>query len=88
MGCAYQRRQLENLQVRFDQPIEKILVCELDAIEASAKSPEALECFGNLSRKGFSKGTMTEFLLHKQVTEQVHRGSRAADRFHSESLAT
>jgi len=57
-------------KVHFGQPIEKILVCELDAIEASAKSPEALECFGNLSREGFSKGTMAEFLLHKQVTNK------------------
>jgi hypothetical protein len=57
-------------KVHFGQPIEKILVCELDAIEASAKSPEALECFGNLSREGFSKSTMAEFLLHKQVTNK------------------
>jgi hypothetical protein len=57
-------------KVHFGQPIEKILVCELDAIEASTKSPEALECFGNLSREGFSKGTMAEFLLHKQVTNK------------------
>jgi hypothetical protein len=57
-------------KVHFGQPIEKILVCELDAIEASAKSPEALECFGNLSREGFSKSTMAEFLVHKQVTNK------------------
>jgi type I restriction and modification enzyme subunit R-like protein len=57
-------------KVHFGQPIEKILVCELDTIEASAKSPEALECFGNLSREGFSKSTMAEFLLHKQVTNK------------------
>lgn len=57
-------------KVHFGQPIEKILVCELDAIGESAKSPEALECFGNLSREGFSKSTMAEFLLHKQVTNK------------------
>ena len=57
-------------KVHFGQPIEKILVCELDAIESSAKSPEALESFGNLSREGFSKSTMAEFLLHKQVTNK------------------
>ena len=44
-------------KVHFGQPIEKILVCDLDAIETSAKSQEALECFGNLSREGFSKRT-------------------------------
>jgi hypothetical protein len=57
-------------KVHFGQPIEKILVCELDAIETSARSPDALECFGNLSREGFSKGSMAEFLLHKQVTNK------------------
>ncbi|MBR1246831.1 type I restriction enzyme HsdR N-terminal domain-containing protein [Bradyrhizobium sp. AUGA SZCCT0169] len=57
-------------KVHFGQPIEKILVCELDAIGTSARSPEALECFGNLSREAFSKGTMAEFLLHKQVTNK------------------
>jgi type I restriction and modification enzyme subunit R-like protein len=57
-------------KVHFGQPIEKILVCEFDAIGSSARSPEALECFGNLSREGFSKNTMAEFLLHKQVTNK------------------
>jgi hypothetical protein len=57
-------------KVHFGQPIDKILVCELDAIGTSARSPEALECFGNLSREAFSKGTMAEFLLHKQVTNK------------------
>jgi hypothetical protein len=57
-------------KVHFGQPIEKILVCELDAIGTSARSPEALECFGNLSREAFSKGTMAEFLLQKQVTNK------------------
>jgi Type I restriction enzyme R protein N terminus (HSDR_N) len=57
-------------KVHFGQPIEKILVCELDAIGTSARSPDVLECFGNLSREGFSKGSMAEFLLHKQVTNK------------------
>ena len=57
-------------KVHFGQPIERILVCDFDAIEASAKGPEALECFGNLSFEGFSKNTMAEFLLHKQVTNK------------------
>lgn len=57
-------------KVHFGQPIEKILVCELDAIGTSARSPEALECFGNLSREAFSKGSMAELLLHKQVTNK------------------
>jgi predicted type IV restriction endonuclease len=57
-------------KVHFGKPIEKILVCELDAIATNARDPEVLECFGNLSREAFSKGTMAELLLHKQVTSK------------------
>jgi hypothetical protein len=57
-------------KVHFGQPIEKILVCELDAVTTNVRNPEVIECFGNLSREGFSKGTMAELLLHKQVTSK------------------
>jgi hypothetical protein len=57
-------------KVHFGKPIEKILVSELDAITTNVRNPEVIECFGNLSREGFSKGTMAELLLHKQVTNK------------------
>ena len=57
-------------KVHFGQPIEKILVCEVDLIALSPKSDEILECFGNLSREGFSKGKMAELLHQKQVTNK------------------
>lgn len=57
-------------KVHFGQPIEKILVCEVDLIALSPKSDEILECFGNLSREGFSKGTMADLLHQKQVTNK------------------
>ena len=57
-------------KVHFGQPIEKILVCEVDLIALSPKSDELLECFGNLSREGFSKGTMADLLHQKQVTNK------------------
>jgi predicted type IV restriction endonuclease len=56
--------------VHFGQPIEKILVCEVDLIALSPESDEILECFGNLSREGFSKGKMTDLLHQKQVTNK------------------
>jgi hypothetical protein len=56
--------------VHFGQPIEKILVCEVDLLALSPKSDEILECFGNLSREGFSKGKMADFLHQKQVTNK------------------
>jgi hypothetical protein len=57
-------------KVHFGQPIEKILVCELNVLGSSAKSPDVIECFGNLSREGFSQGTMADLLLQKQVTNK------------------
>lgn len=57
-------------KVHFGQPIEKILVCEVDLLALSAKSDEVLECFGNLSRECFSKGTMAELLHQKQITNK------------------
>jgi hypothetical protein len=57
-------------KVHFGQPIEKILVCEVDLMVLSPKSDEILECFGNLSREGFSKGTMADLLHQKQITNK------------------
>ena len=56
--------------VHFGQPIEKILVCEVDLIALSPKSDEILECFGNLSRESFCKGNMADLLHQKQVTNK------------------
>src|SRR5262249_27156924 len=56
--------------VHFSQPIEKILVCEVDLLALSPKSDEILECFGNLSRENFSKGNMADLLHQKQVTNK------------------
>lgn len=42
-------------KVVFAKPIDKVLVCELNALEANSKGPEAIECFGSLSLEGFSK---------------------------------
>lgn len=57
-------------KVHFGQPIEKILVCEIDVLTASARSEEVLECFGNLSKEGFSKSSMAELLHEKQITNK------------------
>jgi hypothetical protein len=56
--------------VHFGQPIEKILVCEVDLTALSPKSDEILECFGNLSREGFCKKKMVELLHQKQLTNK------------------
>ena len=54
----------------FPQPIEKTLICEFDLLLSGPKSPEVIECFGNLSREEFSKETMTEFFNQKEITSK------------------
>ena len=56
--------------VQFSQPIEKNMICEIDLLSSRPKSPEVIECFGNLSREEFSKDTMSEFLQRKEIASK------------------
>ncbi len=57
-------------KIYFGQPIEKSLVFEIDVLAANPRSPDVVECFGNLCREGFSKDAMSELLQQKQVTSR------------------
>lgn len=57
-------------KVVFAKPIDKVLVCELNAIEANCKGPEAIECFGSLSLEGFSKDALSDWVHEKQITNK------------------
>jgi hypothetical protein len=57
-------------KVVFAKPIDKVLVCELDALEANSKGPEAIECFGSLSLEGFSKDSLSDWFHEKQITSK------------------
>jgi hypothetical protein len=57
-------------KVVFSKPIDKILVCELNALEANCKVPEAIECFGNLSLEAFSKDRLSDWSHEKQITSK------------------
>jgi hypothetical protein len=57
-------------KIIFAQPIDKALICEVDLVSAGPRNPEVLECFGNLSKEGFSKGSMSDLLQQKQVTSK------------------
>jgi hypothetical protein len=57
-------------KVVFSKPIDKILVCELNALEANCKGPEAIECFGNLSLEAFSKDRLSDWSHEKQITSK------------------
>jgi hypothetical protein len=57
-------------KVQFTKPIDKFLACNVDMLETSHKDEEMISCFGNLSREGFSKDSMGDFLLEKQITNK------------------
>ncbi len=57
-------------RIHFGQPIEKSLVVEVDAMNAKTTSDQVIECFGSLSKEGFSKGSMDELATTKQLTNK------------------
>ncbi len=57
-------------KVHFKQPIDKSLVFEFDVLNGSHKSPQVIECLGNLSREGFEQSSMTAFYLRRQATSK------------------
>jgi hypothetical protein len=57
-------------KVVFAKPIDKVLVCELNALEANSKGPEAIDCFGSLSLEGFSKDSLSDWFHEKQITSK------------------
>jgi predicted type IV restriction endonuclease len=57
-------------KVQFSKPIEKFLACEINLLESSYKDEDMIACFANLSREGFSKDSMGDFLLEKQITNK------------------
>ncbi|MFI5020861.1 MAG: type I restriction enzyme HsdR N-terminal domain-containing protein [Alphaproteobacteria bacterium] len=54
-------------KIHFGQPIEHILVRELDLLAATPHDDKLLECFGSLSREGFTKSSMTAFFQQQQA---------------------
>ena len=57
-------------KIVFAQPIDKSLIFEMDILTLSAHSDDVLECLGNLSKEGFSKGSMGDLLQQKQGTSK------------------
>lgn len=57
-------------KIHFKQPIDKALIFEIDILETSPKNQQMLECFGNLSREGFTQSSMTAFFQQQQATNK------------------
>ena len=57
-------------KIHFKQPIDKALIFEIDILQTSPKNQQMLECFGNLSREGFTQSSMTAFFQQQQATNK------------------
>jgi hypothetical protein len=57
-------------KIHFRQPIEKSLIFEVDVLQANPRNAQLLECFGNLSREGFTHSSMTAFFQQQQATSK------------------
>lgn len=57
-------------KIHFRQPIDKALIFEVDILQASPRNQQLLECFGNLSREGFTQSSMTAFFQQQQATSK------------------
>lgn len=57
-------------KIQFGQPIDKTLVFELDLLKARPRDNYVLECFGNLSREGFTQSSMRAFQQQQEATSK------------------
>jgi hypothetical protein len=57
-------------KIHFRQPIDKSMVFDLSLLEVTGRSPQLLDCFGNLSREGFTASSMAAVFQQQQATSK------------------
>jgi len=57
-------------KIHFRQPIDKSIIFEFDLLQTSPRSSELLDCFGSLTREGFTKSSMAALFQQKQATSR------------------
>jgi len=57
-------------KIHFQQPIDKSVVFDLDLLQMTSRTPQLLDCFGNLSREGFTASSMAEIFQQQQATSR------------------
>lgn len=62
-------------KIHFKQPIDKSLIFEVNLLETTAKNTQLVECFGTLSREGFTQSSMTAFFQQQQATSKYSIGA-------------
>jgi predicted type IV restriction endonuclease len=62
-------------KIHFKQPIDKSLIFEINLLQTNPKNQQLLECFGTLSREGFTQSSMTAFFQQQQATSKYSIGA-------------
>jgi len=57
-------------RVQFSQPIEKILISEIDLLDCDPKDDDIVECIGCLSIEGFTKNNITAFAQEREIASK------------------
>lgn len=57
-------------KLHFRQPVDKSLVFDLDLLQLTPRSSTLLDCFGNLSREGFTPNSMAAVFQQQQATSK------------------
>ena len=57
-------------RVQFSQPIEKILIVEIDLLDCDPKDDHIIECIGCLSSEGFTEENITAFAREKEIASK------------------
>lgn len=57
-------------KIHFKQPIDKSVVFDLNLLDVTGRSPSLLDCFGNLSREGFTASSMAAVFQQQQATSK------------------
>jgi hypothetical protein len=62
-------------KIHFRQPIDKSLVFDIDLLQATPRSANLLNCFGNLSKEGFTTSSMAAVFQQQQATSKFSLAS-------------
>jgi predicted type IV restriction endonuclease len=57
-------------KIQFRQPVNKLLIYEVDLLSVNSKNAHVIESFGNLSREGFTLSSMAVFCQQQQATSK------------------
>jgi hypothetical protein len=62
-------------KVQFSQPIDKTKVFDIDILQMTPRSDALLDCFGNLSKEGFTLSSMAALFQQRQATSKYSLAS-------------